>query len=186
VNAIAVDNPKYHFYKLAKHIAIPREDLMASHFPMTHIIMPGTSYSLGCIFKPFCIVGDFGHEIVYYNNQQYVMPHFGGVRIGKGVLIGSNTCVDAGLFDDTVIGDYTTIDNLCHIAHNVTIGKNCIIVAGSTIMGGVTIGDNTRVCSATIRDRLNVGSNVVVGMCSAVVEDAPDNCTVYGVPAKRR
>ncbi len=65
------------------------------------------------------------------------MPQLGRVIIQDGVTVGANTCIDRGAFDDTVIGENTKIDNLVQIAHNVRIGRNCVIVAHTGISGSV-------------------------------------------------
>lgn len=113
------------------------------------------------------------------------MPHFGCVSIGDDVEIGRNTCIDTGVFGETIIGDGTKIDNLVHIAHNVSIGKNCLIVAGAIIGGSVTIGDNCFIgIGAMIRDGVIIGDDVTIGMGAVVINDVADGLTVVGNPAK--
>ena len=70
------------------------------------------------------------------------VPQIGRVVIQDDVEIGSNTTVDRGAMSDTVIGQGTKIDNLVQIAHNVRIGRNCIIAGLSGISGSVIVGDN--------------------------------------------
>ncbi len=53
------------------------------------------------------------------------IPQLGRVIIQNNVEIGFNTTIDRGALDDTMIGEGTKIDNLCHIAHNVVIGRHC-------------------------------------------------------------
>jgi UDP-3-O-[3-hydroxymyristoyl] glucosamine N-acyltransferase len=57
------------------------------------------------------------------------IPHIGRCVIGDDVEIGANCCIDRGSVDDTVIGDGTKMDNLVHIAHNVRVGKRCLLLA---------------------------------------------------------
>ncbi len=112
-------------------------------------------------------------------------PHIGGVIIGDSVEIGANTCIDRGTMTDTVIGTGTKIDNLVHIAHNVQIGKNCVIVALSLIGGSTKIGDYSWIAPcACIRDGLSIGKKATVGMGAVVTKNVNDNTIVYGVPAK--
>lgn len=112
-------------------------------------------------------------------------PHFGGIVIGNDVEIGSNVSIDKGTMDNTIIGDGTKIDNLVHIAHNVKIGKNCLIIANSLIAGSCILGDNVRIAmSATIRECVRIGKNSIIGMGSIVTKDVPRNVTVFGVPAE--
>lgn len=113
-------------------------------------------------------------------------PHFGGVRIEDSVEVGANVCIDRGSLQDTVIGSGTKIDNLVHVAHNVTIGANCMIVAQSLLGGSCVLGDNVFIgASASIRDGgIKVGNNAFVGMGAVVTKDVVDNTTVAGVPAR--
>ncbi len=68
------------------------------------------------------------------------IAQLGRVIIGDHVRIGSNSCVDRGAIDDTIIGNHVIIDNLVQIAHNVTIGDGTAIAADTAIAGSVTIG----------------------------------------------
>ena len=61
--------------------------------------------------------------------------HIGGVSINSGVEIGALTCIDRGTLSDTYIGENTKIDNLVHIAHNVKIGSESLIMASVTLCG---------------------------------------------------
>ncbi len=115
-----------------------------------------------------------------------LLNHYGGVRIGNNVHIGSNTVVNRGMIDDTTICDGVKIDTLCHIAHNVFIEENCIIVTGSSLYGSARIGRNTRIVSAIIENQINVGEYSVIGMGSVVTKDIPSHCLVYGIPAKQQ
>ncbi|MBA3045807.1 MAG: UDP-3-O-(3-hydroxymyristoyl)glucosamine N-acyltransferase [Euryarchaeota archaeon] len=112
-------------------------------------------------------------------------PNVAGVVIEDDVDIGSNTCIDRGTLDSTFIGRGTKIDNLCHIAHNVIIGKNCSVIAQSMIGGSVVIEDYSWVApSACIRDGITIGKNSVVGLGAVVTKSVGENQIVMGVPAK--
>jgi len=119
------------------------------------------------------------------NGDLVFFPHFGNVIIGNNVRIGSYVCVDRGNMHDTIVGDNVKIDNLVHIAHNVNINKNTMIVAGSVICGSVKIGKNCFVgANSTIREHLTIGDNVVIGMGSVVTKNIPDGEIWAGNPAK--
>lgn len=116
------------------------------------------------------------------DGKLFRVPHLGNVVIEDRVEIGSNTCIDRGVTGSTVIGEGTKIDNLVHVAHNVRIGKNCLIVAGSTIGGSCEIGDNVFIgINASIKQKVKIGSGAVIGMAAIVLSDVPDGLTVYGV-----
>src|SRR5690606_15194595 len=68
-------------------------------------------------------------------------PQIGRVVIQNDVEIGANTTVDRGALSDTIIGEGSKIDNLVQVAHNVKIGRSCVIAGNTGISGSVTIGD---------------------------------------------
>jgi UDP-3-O-[3-hydroxymyristoyl] glucosamine N-acyltransferase len=111
-------------------------------------------------------------------------PHIGGVYIGDFVRIGSNTLVERGTFNDTIILSGTQIDGLVMIGHNSIIGKDCVIVCGAMICGSVKVGDRTWIgAGAVIRDGVTIGRDCCIGMGAVVVKDVPNNTMVMGVPA---
>ena len=69
------------------------------------------------------------------------VPQLGRVIVGDDVEVGANSTIDRGSGRDTLIGEGTKIDNLVQIAHNVTIGKHCVIVAQVGIAGSTTLED---------------------------------------------
>lgn len=84
----------------------------------------------------------------------------GSVRIGNGVEIGANTCIDRGALTDTEIADGVIIDNLVHIAHGVKVGTATAIAACVGIAGSTTIGKNCTIAGAVgISGHLTIGDN---------------------------
>jgi len=112
-------------------------------------------------------------------------PHFGGIEIGDDVEIGSNVSIDRGTINNTIINNGSKIGNLVHIAHNVEIGKNCLVIANSLIAGSCILEDNVHIAmSVTIREGIKIGKNSIVGMGSIVTKNVSRNVTVFGIPAK--
>tara|TARA_B100001057_G_scaffold202951_1_gene203690 strand:+ start:1579 stop:2562 length:984 start_codon:yes stop_codon:yes gene_type:complete len=110
--------------------------------------------------------------------------HLGRVILQSNVNIGSNCCIDRGSFGDTIIGENSFFDNLCHIAHNVVIGNNCIFAAMAGIAGSSIIGNSVMAGGQVgISGHLNVGNNVKIAAKSAVLKNVEDNCSVMGNPA---
>ena len=98
--------------------------------------------------------------------------------------IGANTCVDYGTVRDTRIGDGTKIDNLCHIAHNVVIGRDCLLAGQVGIAGSSVIGNNVVMGGQVgITDNTTIGDNVIAGGASKVLNKVPAGQVVLGYPA---
>lgn len=105
-------------------------------------------------------------------------------RIGNHVEIGANTCIDRGSRRDTTIGDYTKIDNLVQIAHNVVIGKNCILCGQVGIAGSATIGDYVTFGGrVAVRDHASIVSKVRLAANSCVTKDISKPGDYGGFPA---
>jgi UDP-3-O-[3-hydroxymyristoyl] glucosamine N-acyltransferase len=105
--------------------------------------------------------------------------------IGDDVEIGANTTVDRGSIGDTTIGSGTKIDNLVHIGHNCTIGRNCFIVAQVGIAGSSIVEDGARLAGQVgLAGHLTVGAGASVGAQSGVMTDIPPGETWSGYPAR--
>ena len=112
-------------------------------------------------------------------------PQIGAVEIEDEVEIGSNSCVARGALLNTVIGRGTKIDNLVHIAHNVRIGENCLIIAHAQIAGSVRIGNRCWLApSCTINTGVTIGDDAMVALGSVVVHDVTPGAFVAGNPAR--
>tara|TARA_Y100000768_G_scaffold357798_1_gene313135 strand:- start:2419 stop:3402 length:984 start_codon:yes stop_codon:yes gene_type:complete len=124
----------------------------------------------------------FGFAINSFSNHKIF--HLGRVILQSNVSIGSNCCIDRGSFGDTVIGENTYFDNLCHIAHNVEVGNNCIFAAMAGIAGSSKIGNYVMAGGQVgISGHINIGNNVQIAAKSAVLKSVGDNCSIMGNPA---
>ena len=113
------------------------------------------------------------------------LPQLGRVILQEGVTIGAGSKVDRGAFEDTVVGENTKIDNLVHIAHNVRVGRNCVMAAYTGISGSVTIGDGCRFGGRSgVADHLTIGDGAQIGAGAAVLRNVPAGETWSGFPAK--
>lgn len=111
-------------------------------------------------------------------------PHIGGVTIMDDAEIGSNTSIDRGTLEDTLICERARIDNQVHIAHNVVVGRDVAVIAQAMIGGSVRLGDRAWIApSATIMNKADVGADATVGLGSVVVKPVRDGETVMGSPA---
>ncbi|MGN6538740.1 MAG: UDP-3-O-(3-hydroxymyristoyl)glucosamine N-acyltransferase [Mesorhizobium sp.] len=113
------------------------------------------------------------------------IPQIGRVIIQDDVEIGSNTTVDRGAMADTIIGEGTKIDNLVQIAHNVRIGRGCLIAGHCGISGSVTIGDFVMLGGRVgIADHLTIGDRVQVAASAGLMYDIPAGERWAGLPAQ--
>lgn len=158
----------------------------------------GTVISSGCALEgPIkigsnCYIGagtkighiGFGFEKTL-DGKKIRMPHIGSVLIGNDVHIGSNTVIDRGTLDQTVISDGVYINNLCHIAHNVIIEKDCVINANVTICGSVSIGSNSWIAPSSIfRDKTSITQETKIGAGTVVTKPLSQSDTYVGNPAR--
>ncbi len=97
-------------------------------------------------------VGSDGFGYVFDKGIHHKIWHMGGVEIHDSVEIGSNCSIDMGTFTPTIIGSGTKIDNQVQIAHNVKIGKGCILCGQAGVAG-----------SAVLEDYVVLGGRVAVG-----------------------
>jgi len=133
-----------------------------------------------------CSIGlpGFGYE-KDEDGRYWRFPHTGGVLLEQDVEIGSNTCIDRGSIGDTIIGRGSKVDNLVHIAHNVLIGANSIIIANSMLGGSVQIEEQSWVApSAAIMNQVKIGRGAVIGLGAVVLKDVEDFSVMVGNPAR--
>ena len=129
-------------------------------------------------------IGQPGFGFAINDISNHKIYHIGRVILQSNVSIGSNCCIDRGSFGDTIIGENTFFDNLCHIAHNVVIGNNCIFAAMAGIAGSSKIGNSVMAGGQVgISGHLEIGNNVQIAAKSAVLKSINDNCSVMGNPA---
>jgi UDP-3-O-[3-hydroxymyristoyl] glucosamine N-acyltransferase len=140
-----------------------------------------------CKIQPGAVIGadGFSYERIEHSNMLERFPHIGGVKIGDGVEVSSNCSIARGSLSNTIIGDGTKLDALVHIAHNVEIGRNCVLTAGTIVGGSTKIGDVSWCgLNCTIKHKLIIGNSVIIGNGASVINNIPNGDIVAGVPAK--
>lgn len=131
------------------------------------------------------VVGEAGFGATAGPGGVIDIPQLGRVIVQDGVTIGANSCVDRGAFDDTVLGENTKIDNLVQIAHNVRVGRNCVMAAHTGISGSVTIGDGAQLGGRVgIADHFTIGAGARLAAAAGVMSDVPPGETWGGFPAQ--
>jgi UDP-3-O-[3-hydroxymyristoyl] glucosamine N-acyltransferase len=166
------------------------------------VIGPGVAIGRGCVIGAnvvigFALIGDgvkimagsvigeAGFGVAAGKGGALDIPQLGRVIIQDGVSIGACTCVDRGAWDDTVIGENSKIDNLVQIAHNVRLGRNCILAGHVGLSGSVVVGDGAMFGGrAGIADHLTIGAGAMITAAAGVMHDVPAGERWAGAPAK--
>ncbi len=140
-----------------------------------------------CSIQPNTTIGSdgFAFERTCDTLDLEKFPHYGKVVIENDVEVFANCSIARGSLSDTIIGQGTKIDALCHIAHNVNIGKNTELTAGTIVGGSTIIGNNCWLgLNSTIKNKIKIGDQVIVGSGSSVIYDIVYEDIVAGVQAK--
>ncbi|MFM8788762.1 MAG: UDP-3-O-(3-hydroxymyristoyl)glucosamine N-acyltransferase, partial [Chthoniobacterales bacterium] len=155
------------------------------------LLHPGAMLCHGCtlgdrvILQPGVVVGSDGFGYDTRDGRHHKIPQSGIVVIENDVEIGANTTIDRARFGRTVIGEGTKIDNLVMIAHNVVIGKHCIVCAQVGIAGSAQIGNYVILAGqAGIVGHLKIGDGAIVGAQTGVSNDVEPGARVVGSPPR--
>jgi UDP-3-O-[3-hydroxymyristoyl] glucosamine N-acyltransferase len=131
------------------------------------------------------VIGEAGFGAAAGSGGIVDLPQLGRVIIQDGVTIGANSCVDRGAYEDTVIGENTKIDNLVQIAHNVRLGRNCVMAAQSGLAGSVTVGDGVQFGGGVgVADHLTIGAGARIAAAAGLMHNVPAGETWGGIPAR--
>jgi UDP-3-O-[3-hydroxymyristoyl] glucosamine N-acyltransferase len=137
------------------------------------------------ILHPGVRVGQDGFGFAMGPQGHLKVPQVGRVIIQDDVEIGANSTIDRGASRDTVIGEGTKIDNLVQIAHNVVIGRHCVIVAQVGIAGSTTVEDFVAIGGqVAVKGHLRIGMGAQIAATSGVNGDVPAGARWGGIPAR--
>lgn len=130
------------------------------------------------------VLGSDGFGFEFQNGRHVKIPQTGIVQIDDDVEIGANTTVDRARFGRTWIGEGTKIDNLVQIAHNVQVGKHCIICAQAGVSGSTRLHDYV-VLGGQVGTvgHIDIGMGSQVGAQSGVSKNVPPGQVIFGTPA---
>lgn len=103
------------------------------------------------------------------------------VAIGKGTVI----CAGSILTCNIRIGEFVTLNLMCSVGHDTTIGNYASFMPAVNISGEVHIAEKVYVgTGAKIINQLSIGSGTIVGAGAVVSKELPAHCTAVGIPAK--
>ena len=132
-----------------------------------------------------CILGGDGFGYNFVGGVHRKVWHMGAVVVGDNVEIGAGTCIDAGTFNPTLIGEGTKIDNQVQIGHNCEIGKGVILCGHTGIGGSSRIGDFSVLGGKVgMSHGLTLGKRCKVAGASQLANDWPDDSIIGGYPAR--
>ena len=135
----------------------------------------------GAIIRSGSRIGGNGFEFSRFGEEVLSISFAGDVLIEENVEIQNNTCIDRGVFDRTYLGKNVKVDNLVHIAHDVKIGDNTLVVACTLIGGRTKIGKNSYLGpNCTVKNGLILGKNSKVSMGAVVTKNVKNNEVVTG------
>ncbi|MBP7050746.1 MAG: UDP-3-O-(3-hydroxymyristoyl)glucosamine N-acyltransferase [Phycisphaerae bacterium] len=129
-------------------------------------------------------IGSIGFGYAFVDGSHRLIPHNGGVVIQDFVEIGANCCVDRAKFGNTIVGAGTKIDNLVQIAHNVVIGKCCLIAAQVGVAGSSRLGDGVVLAGQVgLADNIEIGAGTMIGAQSGVTSSVGPGERLAWTPA---
>lgn len=133
------------------------------------------------------VLGSDGFGYANEEGRWLKVPQLGSVQIEDDVEIGASVAIDRGTIGDTRIGARAKLDNLCHIAHNCTIGPDTALAAGVMIAGSTTLGARCVIAGCVaIGGHLTIAADVRIGGGSHVLKDVPEAGDYMGLPLMQK
>lgn len=151
------------------------------------VVREGCRLGARVIIHSGTVIGADGFGYVQHQGRHHKIPQLGDVVIEDDVELGANVTIDRATFGHTLVKQGTKVDNLVQIAHNVTVGEHCILVAQVGIAGSTTIGRYVMIGGqAGLADHLTIGDQVMIAAKSGVNRSIEANQIVGGIPAMPR
>lgn len=156
------------------------------------VIHPNVTIGYDCqigddvIVQSNAVIGAEGYGFAQdEKGRSHRIPQLGRVVIEDRASIGAGTCIDRATYGETRIGAGTKLDNLCHIAHNVEIGRDCLLTAMFVTGGSAKLGDRIVASGQTaVLDHLEVCSDVFLVRRAGVAEDIDQPGIYAGAPVE--
>ncbi len=156
------------------------------------VVHPNAVIGYACVVGDECVIGAgvvIGSEGYGFAQDQqgksHPIPQTGNVVLGDRVRVGANCCIDRAAYRTTRVGAGTKFDNLCHIAHNVEIGEDCLLTSMFCVAGSTTIGNRVMASGQTgVLDHLKICDNVVLVHRAGVTADIDQPGAYAGLPVQ--
>ncbi len=131
------------------------------------------------------VLGSDGFGFEFSGGRHVKIPQTGIVQIDDDVEIGANVTIDRARFGRTWIQEGTKVDNLVQIAHNVVIGKHCILVAQTGIAGSSRLGEYVTLAGQCgVVGHIEIGDRVIAGAKTGISKSIPAGEVIWGVPSQ--
>ena len=148
-------------------------------------IYHGTNIGDNAIIHSGTVIGSDGFGFVTDKDINHKIPQNGNVIIGNDVEIGANSAVDRGTIGDTVIEDQCKLDNHVHLAHNVRLGKGCLLTAAVTIAGSVEVGEFCIFAGHVgVAPHVKIGARSILAAKTGVSKSLIGGKVYAGMPAR--
>lgn len=146
-------------------------------------LMAGTQVGQRVILHAGTVLGSDGFGFAQTGAGMQKFPQIGRTIIEDDVEIGANTTIDRAALGETRVCQGTKIDNLVQLGHNVTVGRNCIIVSQVGIAGSTTLGDGVILAGQVgVAGHIHLGDGCRIGAKSGVGQDVPPKTDLSGIP----
>jgi len=153
------------------------------------LIHPNVTIREGCvigkrvIIHPGTVIGSDGFGFAKDGPQYCKIPQIGNVRIDDDVEIGAGNTIDRAAIGTTWIQRGTKTDNLVHIAHNVVVGEDTVLVAQVGISGSTKVGSRVTLAGQVgVVGHITIGDDVMVGAQAGISGSVPPGQIVSGSP----
>jgi UDP-3-O-[3-hydroxymyristoyl] glucosamine N-acyltransferase len=166
---------------IGAHCTLGADTLICPNAVIRESVMIGNRV----IIHSGAVIGDDGFGYVQSRGRHIKIPQIGTVEIEDDVEVGANSTVARAALDKTLIKRGVKIDCHSHIAHNVVIGEDSMLIAYAKVAGGAVIGRNVLLAEDVgINDNITVGDGCKIAGGSNVYKSLPPNSVVWGSPAR--
>ena len=150
----------------------------------TAIIHPNVKLGTGNTIGAYCVIGSNG-EIRGKNQNEFK----GTVEIGNNNVISELVTIQRPFNEGecTKIGNNNFLMAQTHYGHNVLLYDDCEVCPGTILGGYVQLHFRVKIkMNCTIRNRVVIGADAIVGMGSVVTKNVGQKSVVYGNPAREK
>ena len=148
-------------------------------------IYHGTNIGDNAIIHSGTVIGSDGFGFVTDQDINHKIPQNGYVIIGNDVEIGANCAIDRGTIGNTIIENQCKLDNHVHLAHNVRLGKGCLLTAAVTIAGSVYVGEFCIFAGHVgVAPHVTIGARSVLAAKTGVSKSLTGGKVYAGMPAR--